>query len=396
LAKPLSIVHIARSPVGGVFRHIADLVSAQTAAGHRVGLICDSTDGGALEDARIAALSSDLELGCVRLPMRRSISPADLPAVLAVASHTARMRPHVIHAHGAKGGFFGRLAAFIERRRGRTVAAFYNPHGGSLHYDSASVAGRLYFGVERGLERLTDALIHVSAYEAATYREKVGVPLCPAHVVLNGLRPEEFEPIIQKADAADFLFIGTLRDLKGVDVYLRALGIVKERGRPFRAVIVGAGEPGDEERYREIAAGAGLTDAVTFLSPMPAREAFALGRTVVIPSRAESMPYIVLETVAAGLPIITTAVGGIPEILEGDSAQLLPPGDPAALADAMAMALRTPERMAAEATLRRDRIRHKFSLEGMARQVEDIYRGALDRRIAEISASPAMEADFSR
>jgi glycosyltransferase involved in cell wall biosynthesis len=159
---------------------------------------------------------------------------------------------------------------------------------------------------------------------------------------------------------------------------------------------VGAGEPADEKRYRDIAAGAGLGEAVTFLPPMPAREAFALGRTIVIPSRAESMPYIVLETVAAGLPIITTAVGGIPEILEGETAQLLPPGDPAALAEAMGLALRTPDRMAAEAIMRRERVRQKFSLAGMARQVEDIYRGALDRRIAEVSASPAMEADFSR
>jgi glycosyltransferase involved in cell wall biosynthesis len=393
---PLSIVHIARSPVGGVFRHIADLVAAQKVAGHSVGLICDSTDGGALEDGRIEALRADLALGCVRLPMRRAISPADLPAVLAVAKHVARMRPDVIHAHGAKGGFFGRLAAFIERRRGRTVAAFYNPHGGSLHYDSASASGRLYFGVERGLERMTDSLIHVSAYEAAAYREKVGVPLCPAHVVLNGLRPEEFEPVTQKADAADFLFIGTLRDLKGVDVYIQGLGILKQQGRRFRAVVVGAGEPADEKRYRDIAAGARLGEAVTFVPPMPARDAFALGRTVVIPSRAESMPYIVLETVAAALPIITTAVGGIPEILEGEAGQLLPPGDPAALAAAMGLALRAPERMAAEAEMRRERVRQKFSLGGMARQVEDIYRGALDRRIAEVSASPAMEADFSR
>ena len=87
------------------------------------------------------------------------------------------------------------LPPSIERRRGRTVAAFYAPHGGSLHYDTASLSGRVYFAVERALERLTDGLIHVSAYEAETYRRKVGVPRCPAHVVRNGLRPEEFEPV---------------------------------------------------------------------------------------------------------------------------------------------------------------------------------------------------------
>jgi hypothetical protein len=70
------------------------------------------------------------------------------------------------------------------------VAAFYAPHGGSLHYEPGSAAGRLYFAVERGLERLTDGLLHVSAFEAETYKRKVGAPRCPAHVVVNGVRPE--------------------------------------------------------------------------------------------------------------------------------------------------------------------------------------------------------------
>ena len=87
------------------------------------------------------------------------------------------------------------LAAAIERRKGRKVAAFYAPHGGSLHYDPGSLSGRIYFTVERALERLTDGLIHVSAYEAETYRRKVGAPRCPAHVVRNGLRTDEFAPV---------------------------------------------------------------------------------------------------------------------------------------------------------------------------------------------------------
>ena len=66
--------------------------------------------------------------------MARSIGPGDVAAILAVARAVANMRPDVVHAHGAKGGVYGRLGAAFERRRGRTVAAFYAPHGGSLHY----------------------------------------------------------------------------------------------------------------------------------------------------------------------------------------------------------------------------------------------------------------------
>jgi glycosyltransferase involved in cell wall biosynthesis len=331
----ISIVHVVRSPVGGVFRHIADLASAQSAAGHQVGLICDSLDGGAFEAERIAALAPVLELGTVRLPMRRSIGPADLPGVLAVARHVAPMRPDIIHSHGAKGGVFGRLAASIERRRGGSVAAFYAPHGGSLHFEPGSAAGRLYFAVERGLERLTDGLLHVSAFEAETYKRKVGVPRCPAHVVVNGVRPEEFEPVQAAAAPADFLYIGALRDLKGVDVFLTALVLMAARGDGCTAVVVGSGEPQDEARYRAMVGDAGLGASVSFRPPMPARDAFALARTLVVPSRAESMPYIVLEAAAAGLPLIATNVGGIPEILTGEWEHLVPPGDADALAAAM-------------------------------------------------------------
>jgi len=396
LARPLNIVHVARSPVGGVFRHIADLAAAQKAAGHSVGFICDSTSGGAFEDARIEALAADLALGVVRLPMSRSIGPSDLPSTLQVARHAARMRPDVLHAHGAKGGVFGRLAAAIERRKGRPVAAFYAPHGGSLHYAPNSATGRIYFSVERGLERLTDGLLHVSAFEREAYRAKVGVPRCPVHVVPNGLRPEEFEPVVPAADAADFLFIGALRDLKGVDVLIEALALLRDAGAAFRAVLVGGGEPAEAERYPRMAAELGLADRVAFRPPMPAREAFALARTVVVPSRAESMPYIVLEAAAAGMPMIATDVGGIPEILSDAAARLIPAGDSAALAESLRRALAAPDRLHLEAMLRRDRIRQKFSLSIMAGTIEGIYRSALEERYTARHPDPALRTDFSR
>ena len=387
--KKLSIVHVTRSPVGGVFRHIADLASSQNAAGHSIGLVCDSASGGAFEVARIAALAPQLKLGVARLPMSRSIGPADFAATVTVSRRIATMRPDVVHAHGAKGGLYGRLAAMVERR-GRPVAAFYAPHGGSLHYDRASLSGRLYFGVERALERITDGLIHVSAYEAETYRAKIGTPRCPAYVVLNGLWPEEFVPVVPEQGAADFLFIGELRDLKGVDVLIEALAILRRQGETPRTLIVGGGTPADEARYRESVATGGLTGMVEFLPPMPARSAFALARNVVVPSRAESLPYLVLEAAAAGMPIIATRVGGIPEIL-GDSERLVPPDDAAVLAREMRDSLGQPPAMPPHAQLKQ-----KFSLDAMAARIEDIYRTELERRYSSGRASAVPEAGFSR
>ena len=75
----LSILHVIRAPVGGVFRHVSDLVSAQLAAGHSVGLICDASETDRLQEERIAALAAKMPLGVTRLPMTRAIGPGDVP-----------------------------------------------------------------------------------------------------------------------------------------------------------------------------------------------------------------------------------------------------------------------------------------------------------------------------
>jgi glycosyltransferase involved in cell wall biosynthesis len=393
LRQQLNIVHIARSPVGGIFRCISDLATAQHAAGHAVGLICDSTSGGTLEDERIAALKAKLTLGVARIPMARSIGPSDLRTLLTVSRALATMRPDVVHAHGAKGGVYGRLAAFIERRKGRHVAAFYSPHGGSLHYERGSLSGRLYFTVERALELVTDGLIHVSEFEAETYRQKIGAPKCPAHVVRNGLRPDEFEPVVPADDPVDFLFIGELRELKGVDLFIEALAGLWEEGRSPRAVIVGPSVEADLKRYRDLANERLKGSRVAFLPPMPARKAFSLARAVVFPSRAESLPYIVLEVAAAGIPLIATNVGGLPEIFSGETSRLVAPNDAGALADAVRSALTTPEMLVAQAMSRQARVKQKFSLAATAGRIEEIYRDALDARYRLKRSSVVAEAD---
>src|ERR671928_61140 len=71
------------------------------------------------------------------------------------------------HVHGAKGGAYARIIGTLLRASGSRVARIYSPHGGSLHYDARSLAGRVYFTAERALARMTDAFIFVSAFEAA-------------------------------------------------------------------------------------------------------------------------------------------------------------------------------------------------------------------------------------
>jgi glycosyltransferase involved in cell wall biosynthesis len=227
--------------------------------------------------------------------------------------------------------------------------------------------------LERRLERFTDGLIFESAYSAGRYNDQVGAPRARALVIPNGVGPADFQPIAPRPDAADFVFVGELRLLKGVDVLIDALACL-DAALAATAVIVGDGP--DAARFRQQAAAAGLAGQVRFAGAMPAREAFSQGRMLVMPSRAESFPYVVLEAGAAGLPLIATDVGGIPEITAGTPVRLLPPDDPLALAAAMRAALAAPAELDASAAALRTRIAARFTVEAMTDAVLGFYDSA--------------------
>src|SRR5690242_2840855 len=100
---PLNILHVLRTPVGGLFRHVLDLTRGQIARGHRVGIVADSATGGPQANASLAEIAPFLALGVSRTPMRRAPGPADLPAMLHVMRRIADSKADVVHGHGAKG-----------------------------------------------------------------------------------------------------------------------------------------------------------------------------------------------------------------------------------------------------------------------------------------------------
>jgi glycosyltransferase involved in cell wall biosynthesis len=368
----IKVLHVLRAPVGGLFRHVADLARGQVERGHQVGIIVDATIGGSRAEAALAELSPLLALGITRAPMSRQIGLRDVPAIAHVARRAAGVGADVLHGHGAKGGAYARLA-----RGGRAIRA-YTPHGGSLHYGWVSPTGLLYLTLERVLIRRTDLFLFESAYGRDVFRAKLGKPGDLARVVHNGVTPAEFAPITADAQATDLVFVGELRVLKGVDVLIQAIALLKREGRGLTATIVGEGP--DRAAFEAQARAQVLTDNVRFVGAKPARSAFAMGRLLVIPSRAESLPYIVLEAAAAAVPFITTKVGGIPEIFGPDGADLVPPGDPAALARAIDLGLRDlADRRAAGARLQA-RVREAFSTQVMTDAVLAAYREALARR----------------
>lgn len=231
---PLRILQVMRAPVGGLFRHVADLTEALSEMGHEVGIVADSLAGDAQTETRLNALSKHAILGIHRMPMPRVLGLDDLRTPLKIRKLAKRLGVTILHGHGAKGGFGARLA----RLGNWDISAFYTPHGGVLHFDAKSPSGALFMAIERALLRATDTIIFESAYGQRVFGDKIATPRCRNEVVHNGLRKSEFEVIAPQADAADFVFIGELRLLKGIDLLIGALAGLD---RPATLVMAGDG-----------------------------------------------------------------------------------------------------------------------------------------------------------
>jgi len=322
---PLRILHIMRAPMGGLFRHVVDLAREQARRGHEVGIVADSTTGSASAGQILADLAPTLKLGITRAPMSRQIGPRDLTAFLHVRDRARETRADVLHGHGAKGGAYARLIG------GPAINA-YTPHGGSLFYAPDSASGRVYHSIERWLRSRTDLILFESEFARTIYRKCVGEPPF-SRIVHNGISAIELAPITPNPDAVDFVFIGELRWRKGIDVLLEALAALAAEGWRGKALFYGAGPDRAAAEARAVELGLGAQ--VTFPGESKPRAAFASGKLLVIPSRQESLPYIVLEAAAARMPMITTSVGGIPEIFGPDADALVPAGDKDALLAAM-------------------------------------------------------------
>lgn len=380
--RSLRILHVLRAPVGGLFRHVLDLASEQARRGHEVGLIMDSTTGGEQARSQLARLAPALQLGATRIPMRREPHPGDLAAILRVRREIARLKPDIVHGHGSKGGLYTRATGFLPCP-GRPLRV-YTPHGGSFHPRRGH---DLYLAVERLAARRTDLLLFESDYIAARYAATVGPTRALQCVAKNGLRPEEFAPAPAGPDGAEFVYVGELSSFKGVDVLIQALAAIHAGGqaaRPLvqaapRLVIVGSGC--ESQKLAALVEQLGLNAHVGFYGVLPARDAFTLGRIVVAPSRAESLPYIVMEAIAADKTVIATDVGGVGEIFGPLRDKLVPRDQPETLARAMLAALGQDEaKAAAERAVLSRHVASHFSVKVMADCILAAYELALARR----------------
>jgi glycosyltransferase involved in cell wall biosynthesis len=232
----------------------------------------------------------------------------------------------------------------------------------------------VYGAIERFLSRRTELFLFESAFARNAYEAMVGAPRGIVRVVPNGISAAETAPIEPNAEAADIVSVGEFRHIKGTDVLIEAVAELHRSGRRVSLAVAGDGEEGPA--LREQVARLGLAGAVRFLGHTPARQAFAHGRLLVVPSRADSLPYVVIEAGGAGIPIVASGVGGIPEIL-GPQGDMVPPEQPGRLAQAIAAALDDPARTKAGAERLRDRVRTLFSQDAMVEGVLAGYGAAI-------------------
>ena len=330
--RKLRILHVLRAPLGGLFRHVLDLTREQVSRGHAVGLVVDSLTGGERADENLEALAPLLELGIKRLPMLRHPNLQDAATIFKVDSYARKLAVDVIHGHGSKGGLYARTPAFW-RRKDHAIRC-YTPHGGSFNHVASPLVQAVYMNVERILATRTDVLLFESVFIANRFHQRIGDTQALTRIVQNGISPAEFIPVTPNADAADFLYVGELRSAKGIDTLIDALAMLSRRvDKRLRLVLVGSGP--DQAKLEAQATLRGVAEQVSFPGALPARQAFAMGRMLIVPSRAESLPYIVLEAAGAHIPMLATDVGGIGEIFGPYRDRLIACDDPILLAATM-------------------------------------------------------------
>jgi glycosyltransferase involved in cell wall biosynthesis len=371
--QPLRILHATRAPVGGIFRHILDLANGQADRGHHVGIIADSLTGGERADAALAEIAPRLKLGVHRLAIHREPVPMDVLVWAHFKRLIRRLKPDVLHGHGAKAGAFIRF-----KTRSKDSIRVYTPHGGSLHYPRNTVKGALYSRLERALMNSTDLFLFESAFARDTYQRMIGTPAGLVRCVFNGVTADEFDPIVKAADATDIVYVGEFRHIKGTDLLIDAVARLHADGKPVTLTLAGDGEELDNLKAQ--IQRLGLNEAVRFIGHVKARYGFSKGNVLIVPSRGDSMPYVVIEAAAAGIPMMAANVGGIPEIFGPQAEALFAPNIVGAMADAIETALDDPAAALARARSLRERIFQHFSQKAMVEGVLAGYRDAFADR----------------
>lgn len=334
-------------------------------------------------DAIIYPALAEAGVPLARLPLRRGFGrPAeDARALRTVGSLLERQPFELVHAHSAKAGVVGRIAA---HRAGLPVV--YSPHCfpfvGPWGWPRRTFATT----VERSLGPITDAIVCVAEDERRLALKHRLVPPERLEVVYNGVATADLalqaEPELKAfADGRPLAgCVAVLRPQKAVHVFVAAAPKILAEAPDARLAVVGEGELLPELRAQ--ARDLKLDPARFRFFPFrpPAARALRALDVFVLPSAWEALPISLLEALAEGVPQVATDVGGSAEAIgEGETGLLCPPNDPDALAQSVLALLSDADRRAAMADASRRRHAEHFRVEEMARRTAAVYLQTVSR-----------------
>ena len=256
----------------------------------------------------------------------------------------------------------------------------YQVHGGEL--PARFFAGRrVLTAFLRWTLRLPDLVVVLAQCELEAYREFV--PEQEVVVVSNGIDCAPFAHlgtiVGSTRDALRLIYIGRIAREKGLYETLQGIRLALELGVDARLTIAGGGA--EEARLRRYAVALGIAPRVTFVGPVFGDDKVNLmagADVMLLPSYSEGLPYALLEAMAAGLPVIATPVGAIPDVVtHGTHGHLVPPRNGKAIAEALAIMAGDRERIGWMSRACRRRVRAAYSIERVAREFAARYREVL-------------------
>lgn len=373
--SPRILLLITLAETGGAQTYVAGLLPALA---RRFDVVVAAHGDGPLRDA---ALASGVRYVPLR-HVRRNLHPArDLLGLLELVALIRRERPDILHANSSKAGLLGRTAAAA---LGVPVRIF-TAHGWAFKAYSGPVS-LIYRWADRLMAPLTTTTVCVSERERSA---GVAARTCRARdtvVIPTAVDAAAAPPARHAGSPPRVITVGRLAAPKDTVTLVRALARVP--GRPFRATIVGDGpdRPAVEAEIRA----AGLDGVVELAGErhdvphlLADSDVFALS------SRSEGAPISVLEAMAAGLPVVGSRVGGVPElVLDGETGLLVEPGDPDELATAIGRLAADPELRRRMGEAGRQRTQGRFALDTFRRAHVELYSRELARRGLPMPAPP--------
>jgi glycosyltransferase involved in cell wall biosynthesis len=348
---------IARLNVGGPARQALLLHERLPVQGFDTVLVHGDVGAG---EASLEGLIEERGLRSIRLPeLGAQVRPrSDVRALLRLLRLLFAHRPDIVHTHTAKAGTLGRLAAFAfnaTRSRAHRCLVVHTFHGNVLQGYFGRMGSLAVQVAERSLALLTDRIITISPSQRAEIAERFHV--APAHrvsVLRLGLDLDRFLAVGPveaglrgelgfPADSILFGSVGRLVAIKDLATLLRALPLARARDPRIRLVIVGDGP--ERPALEQLAVDTGLAGSVRFLGWRHDLVHLYGGLEVIaLTSLNEGTPVALIEAMAAGLPVLATAVGGVPDVVaDGHTGLLVPPRDPQAFADLMISLAAAPE-----------------------------------------------------